>query len=206
MLMGFDFHYSYNHWMKVTKDKAAENHRALVRAAGKLIRRHGINGVGVADIGKAAGLTHGAVYARFASKEALAAEALAEANERSLAHMIACNAAPTIGDYLDLFINKRHRDGLATGCAMAASGSEVARAGKSVSRSFSEGFDRMALAIQDVLAAGPLSATDRERALAITAAEIGVLIVARAVAKANPQLSEEVLGAGRRVLGEICGE
>ena len=47
-------------------------------AAGKLFRQHGINGVGVADIGKAAGLTHGAVYARFPSKQALAAEALAE--------------------------------------------------------------------------------------------------------------------------------
>src|SRR5579862_2427164 len=119
--------------MKVTKEKAAENRQALVRAASKLFREHGINGVGVADIGKAAGLTHGALYAQFPSKEALASAALADALSRSYARMVASagDEGPTIGNYLDFFVNKKHRDNLAKGCAMAASGSEVARQGKS---------------------------------------------------------------------------
>lgn len=193
--------------MKVTKEKAAENRQALVRTAGKLFRQHGINGVGVADIGKEAGLTHGALYAQFPSKEALAAEALSDALARSYARMVASGneAEPTIGEYLDYYINKRHRDNLANGCAMSASGSEVARQGKSVSRSFADGFDRMARALEKSLQKTPLHATARERALTIAAAEIGVVIVARAVAKADPSLSEEILSSARHALGEVGG-
>src|SRR5271163_2668818 len=65
--------------LKVTKEKAADNRAALVRAAGRLFRERGIDGVGVAEISKKAGLTHGALYAQFPSKEALAAEAFASA-------------------------------------------------------------------------------------------------------------------------------
>jgi TetR/AcrR family transcriptional repressor of nem operon len=194
--------------MKVTKEKAAQNRQALLRAAGKMFRQYGINGVGVADIGKAAGLTHGALYAQFPSKEALASEAHADALSRSHAQMVACagDREPTIGDYLDFYVNKKHRDNLAKGCAMAASGSEIARQGKSVSRSFAEGFDRFARALQEGLADAPLSSSDRERALTIAAAAIGAIVTARGVAKSDPALSEEIIAASRRVLGELGGE
>lgn len=206
LVKGFDC--DYNDYMKVTKEKSAENRRALVRAASKLFRQHGIEGVGVADIGKEAGLTHGALYAQFTSKEALAAEALADGLRRSYERMIASTSGgePAIGEFLDFFINKRHRDNIATGCAMAASGSEIGRQDKSVSRSFAEGFDRVARVLEAAVAPSAMTATARERALVIAAAEIGALIVARGVAKSNPQLSDEMLAAGRRVLGEIGGE
>ena len=193
--------------MKVTKEKAAANRQALVRAASKLFRQHGIDGVGVADIGKEAELTHGALYAQFDSKEALAAEALADGLARTHSRMMASgkDGEPTISDYLDFYISKRHRDGLATGCALAASGSEIARQGKSVSRSFAEGFDRMARMLEKALQKTPLRATPRERALTIAAAQVGAMIVSRGVAKADPSLSEEILSASRRVLGEIGG-
>ena len=55
--------------LKVTKAKAAENRAALVQAAGSLFRERGIDGVGVAEISKKAGLTHGALYAQFPSKQ-----------------------------------------------------------------------------------------------------------------------------------------
>jgi TetR/AcrR family transcriptional regulator, transcriptional repressor for nem operon len=194
--------------MKVTKERSAQNRRALVRAAGKLFRERGIDGVGVAEIGKEAGLTHGALYAQFPSKEALAAEALADGLERSYARLAASanGATPSIGEHLDSFVNKRHRDNVAQGCPMAASGSEVARHDKSVSRSFAEGFERSACAIEAAVGDASLSATARERALMIAAGEIGAIMVARGVAKANPKLSEEILAASRRVLGEIGGE
>jgi len=194
--------------MKVTKEKAAENRRSLVRAASKLFRQHGINGVGVADVGKAAGLTHGALYAQFPSKEALAAEALTDALDRSYARTMASGAGdqPSIAEYLDLFLRKNHRDNIATGCAMAASGSEIARQGKSVSQAFADGYERFARSVQKALGDTALSATQRQRALTIVAAEIGAIVVARAVAKADPSLSDEVLVAARRVLGEVGGE
>lgn len=194
--------------MKVTREKSAENRRALVRAASKLFRQRGIDGAGVADVAKEAGLTHGALYAQFRSKDALAAEALADALNRSYEKSLASAKGdePSIGGLLDFFINRRHRDNIATGCAMAASGSEVARQDKSVSRSFAEGFDRMARQLEMAAEASCLTATARERALTMAAAEIGAVIVARGIAKANPQLSDEVLAASRRVLGEIGGE
>src|SRR5262249_36529601 len=61
--------------VRVSKEKSAENRQALLRAASRLFRRCGIDGVGVAEIAKEAGLTHGALYAQFPSKQALAAEA-----------------------------------------------------------------------------------------------------------------------------------
>lgn len=194
--------------MKVTKEKSAENRRALVRAASKLFRQHGIDGVGVADIGKEAGLTHGALYAQFPSKDALAAEALAHALLRSHERTVAATKddEPAIGPLLDYFITKRHRDNIATGCAIAASGSEIARQDKSVSRSLAEGFERMASLFETAVQPSLGNASARERALTIAAGEIGAMIVARGVAKSSPQLSDEILAASRRVLGEIGGE
>ena len=192
--------------MKVTKARATENRRKLVHAAGRLFSRHGIGGVGVADIGNAAGLTHGAVYARFPSKQALAAEALADGTRQVVAVLRSCVANPAIGDYLDFSLCERSRDNLAGGCPLTATGSDVARQGKIVSRAFAEGFDELAVAIEEVLVDEADYATARERALAIAAAEIGTLIVARAVAKADPAFSDEILAASRRVLGEVGGE
>jgi len=61
----------WSSWMRVSKEKAAENRVALLQAASRLFRKRGIDGVGVADIAKEAGLTHGALYAHFGSIDAL---------------------------------------------------------------------------------------------------------------------------------------
>jgi TetR/AcrR family transcriptional repressor of nem operon len=196
--------------MKVTKEKAAEHRRALVRAASKLFRKHGIDGVGVADIGKEAGLTHGALYAQFPSKEALATEALTDALDRSYAQMLAfaMDRRSPIGAYLDFFITKSHRDELSKGkgCAMTASGSAIARQGRSMSRAFTDGFDRFAKTLEADMGNAPLSSTPRQRALTMAAGAIGAIVAARAVAKADPALSDDILEAARLVLGEIGGE
>ncbi|MGA2761319.1 MAG: TetR/AcrR family transcriptional regulator, partial [Candidatus Cybelea sp.] len=77
---------------------------------------------------------------------------------------------------------------------------------KPVSRAFAEGFENYVTAVQEVLAGNADYASARERAIAIAAAEIGTLIVSRAVMKADPAYSNEILAAGRRVLGEVGGE
>src|ERR1700757_2895791 len=108
--------------MKVSKEKAAENRAALVRAAGLLFRERGIDGVGVAEISKKAGLTHGALYAQFPSKEALAAEAFASAAREGFEEITADrNGRPaTLTDFLDSYLSVGHRDNLATSCPMSA--------------------------------------------------------------------------------------
>jgi len=208
--LGKMFDCDYNDYMKVTKEQAARNRRAIVRAASKLFRKHGIDGIGVADIGKEAGLTHGALYAQFPSKEALATEALTEALDRSYAQMLAFaeERDSPIGAYLDFFVSKPHRDDLSKGrgCAMTASGSEIARQGRGLSQAFTAGFDRFARALESSELDVPLASTPRQRALTIAAGAIGAVVVARAVAKADLALSDEILEAARRVLGEVGGE
>ena len=61
--------------MKVSREQAAENRERIVQVAAKLFRERGFDGIGVADLMKAAGLTHGGFYGHFGSKEDLAAEA-----------------------------------------------------------------------------------------------------------------------------------
>src|SRR5271170_559013 len=106
--------------MKVTKKKSAENRAALVETAARLFRERGIDGVGVAEISKSAGLTHGALYAQFPSKEALAAEAFTFALKPGLEKMTADGAAkPTsLTDFVDEYLSLDHRDNLAAGCPM----------------------------------------------------------------------------------------
>ena len=202
--------------MKVTKEKAAEHRVELIRAAARLFRERGIDGVGVAEICKRAGLTHGALYAQFPSKEALAAEALAYGLDRHLAHLMAAaedghdDHQPALTAYLDAYLTPQHRDDLADGCPMAASASEIARQDTAISTRFSDGFERMVDAIQAMLGptatTTPQTADARQRALAIAAAMIGGIAVARAVRKARPGLSDDVVAAVRQVLGAVGGE
>src|SRR6516162_10173095 len=73
--------------MKLTKEKAAENRQSIIETAGRLFREHGFDGVGVADLMKAAGFTHGGFYNHFSSKAALAAAAASSGLKHSLSKL-----------------------------------------------------------------------------------------------------------------------
>jgi len=194
--------------VKVSKEQVAQNREALVQAAGRLFRKRGIDGVGVAEICKQAGLTHGALYAQFPSKEALAAEALADGVARSNEWMTSRIEArePTLIDHLDAYLSSQHRDDIGGGCAMAASASEIARQPRNVSVAFADGFNQLVGIVERSLAKKGSTAERRQRALAITAAMIGGVAAARASAKANPALSDDILVAMRRFLDEVGDE
>jgi TetR/AcrR family transcriptional regulator, transcriptional repressor for nem operon len=196
------------HPLKVTKEKATENRAALVHAAGRLFRERGMDGVGVAEISKKAGLTHGALYAQFPSKEALAAEAFASALKLGLAKMTADRGGrpATLTDFLDDYLSIVHRDNPAAGCPMSASASEIARQDKMVGERFSEGFGQFAALIERDLGASAVKADKRQRALGIMAAMIGGVAASRAVAKADPKLSNQILRAVRQIVAEVAGE
>jgi len=196
------------HPLKVTKEKATENRAALVKAASRLFRERGIDGVGVAEISKKAGLTHGALYAQFASKEALAAEAFASALGPGLEKMTADRAGrpASLSDFLDDYLSFDHRDNLAASCPMSASASEIARQDKIVCERFTEGFEQFVALIEGNLGASAVNADKRQRALAMMAAMIGGLAASRAVAKADPKLSNQILRAVRQIVGEVGGE
>jgi TetR/AcrR family transcriptional regulator, transcriptional repressor for nem operon len=194
--------------LKVTKEKVTENRAALVQAAGRLFRERGIDGVGVAEISKKAGLTHGALYAQFSSKEALAAEAFASGLQPGLEKMAADREGrpANLTDFLDDYMSFGHRDNLAAGCPMSASASEVARQDKVVCERFAKGFEQLVALIEPSLGESPLKADDRQRALTIVAAMIGGVAASRAVAKADSNLSNQILQAVRQIVGEVSGE
>ena len=114
----------------VSRRKEA-THDRIVEAAARAIRRSGYNGTGVADIMKEAGLTHGGFYAHFASREAMLAEAADRAGAESVAAMerIAAASPPqqALQAMMRAYLSKAHVEGVETGCAMAALGSEMPR-------------------------------------------------------------------------------
>jgi len=136
--------------LKVTKEKAAENRAALVQRPGACSGA-GIDGVGVAEISKKAGLTHGALYAQFPSKEVLAAEGFTSALKEGWEQMTAGRDGrpATLTDYLNWYLSFDHRDNFGNGCPMSASASEVARQDKILSERFTEGFEQL-VAVMDV--------------------------------------------------------
>jgi TetR/AcrR family transcriptional repressor of nem operon len=191
--------------MRITKEQSAENRSSLIQAAARLFRKHGIDGVGVAEISKEAGLTHGALYAHFPSKEALAAEALSYALMRGYTALTAIKdgGERTLADYLEFYVSPAQRDNLAGGCPIAASASEIARQDAAISARFTDGFSKMVELVEHALGAPGGKTDGRQRALTIVAAMVGSIAMARATAKSNPALSDEILVAVRRVLGEL---
>jgi AcrR family transcriptional regulator len=99
--------------IKVGGENAARNRVTIARAAVRLFRAKGIDGVGISEISRDAGLTHGALYAHFSSKEALVAEALAGGIMRNIRAMRATsgNNNPRHADYIDYFTSPRQGRG-----------------------------------------------------------------------------------------------
>jgi TetR/AcrR family transcriptional repressor of nem operon len=189
--------------MRVSKERAAENRVALLKAASRLFRKRGIDGVGVADIAKEAGLTHGALYAHFPSKDVLAAEAFSYGFAGNMADTRAWvgDRCLSFQEYLDGYLSTYMRDRLETGCPLAASVSEIGRHDCAVSASFTRAFEEMAAMLESSLEDTIPASRRRRLAVAAAAAEIGAIAVSRAVAKADAALADEVLQAVRETVG-----
>jgi TetR/AcrR family transcriptional repressor of nem operon len=193
--------------MKVSKEKLAEHRSAMVQAAGQLFRERGIDGVGVAEICKAAGLTHGALYAQFGSRQGLTAEALkdgiAASNDRMLKRGKG-RAAP-LAAYLDSYLSTKHRDDLGGGCSIAALASDVGRHDAIVGASFAEGLARH---VDRIAAWLPHVAPEERqaRARAIISLLSGAVSTSRAVVKADQALADQILVAARDAVDRLTAE
>ncbi len=171
----------------------------MVKAAGRLFRERGFESVAIAEVMKAAGLTHGGFYGQFASKTECAVEACQEAfaeNRSHLARWTGEDATSDIAPIVSGYLSEAHRDGRGRGCTFAALAADAARSAPEVRTVFTEGLR----AHRDAIAASIAGdAGDRDRkALAILATLVGALLPLRAVA--GSELSSEVLEAAREVL------
>ncbi len=196
--------------MRVSREKAAEHRDRIIDAAGALFRAKGFGGIGVADIMKAADLTHGGFYGHFASKDDLVAQASRRTMARAATNWTKLvEAAPgtPYAALLEHYLSPRHRDDPGKGCAFAALGNDAARSGKVVRQAFAEGL----APLLDILAQSipgksknckskncKSKAARRRKAVAAMATLVGALTLARAVA--GTPLSDEMLEAARREL------
>ncbi|MFE1435812.1 TetR family transcriptional regulator [Streptomyces griseoaurantiacus] len=189
---------------RVSQAQARENRRRVVETASRLFREQGVH-VSVADLMKAAGLTHGGFYKQFDSKEALVDEATAHAFEelartygldrgrgaREPGEREAGRRAPAAQrELIEAYLSVRHRDNAAEGCPVAGLATDMARTdeGREAHRVYAEGVRDFA----DVLA------TEEEDGLVRLCTMLGALVLARATR--DDPLSEDVLAAARTAL------
>jgi len=185
--------------VRVTREQAAANRRNILDVAGTLFRQHGFDGIGVADIMKRAGLTHGGFYGHFASKDDLAAETCARVmGNRGWTDRIAGSPHPSFEAVVRGYLSPRHRDDPGHGCLLAAVGSEAVRQPRSVRRAFTEGLRSRVDELLKLVPRRPAAAR-REKALATMAGLVGALILSRAVD--DRKLSDEILEAAAATFG-----
>jgi len=188
--------------------KKEETRSRILRAAARAIRKHGYEGLGVADVMKEAGLTHGGFYAHFESRDALLAAAAeqagAESNERLSRAVASARPGEELSALVDTYLSDRHvaapEEGL--GCAIAAAGSELPRQQPEVRRA-------AALRIKELIGLVERQFPDwgksaaHEKAMAITATMVGALLLARAAD--DPQLSRSIRKAARELIRDTGG-
>ena len=167
--------------MSIAPSKKELSHARIVEVAAKAIRRAGYRGVGVADIMKEAGLTHGGFYAHFESRDALVVEAMAKAgqeNIESLSEVIERRIAKGSTRYkalVDTYLHEAHLQRSEDGCVVAALSSEMTRQDDEVREEARRRVAAMIALVQSTLP----DPTDENEAAVVTATMVGALQLAR---------------------------
>ncbi|MFD4603933.1 TetR/AcrR family transcriptional regulator [Streptomyces sp. NPDC058464] len=183
-------------------DKAASHARIVDRAAARF-RRDGVNGVGVAELMKEAGLTHGGFYRHFASRDDLVAEAVEHALEQGNQWFLTTAARggqQAFTTIVDDYLSTAHRDAPQDGCAVAALPQDVSRADDRTRAAYGRQVESY-LSILAGLASGDDPAADRRQAFLALSAMVGAIAMARAVG--DPELSTEILAETAAALKEL---
>jgi TetR/AcrR family transcriptional regulator, transcriptional repressor for nem operon len=171
-------------------------HERIVRVAAKRFRERGLEGIGVADLMKEAGVTVGGFYKHFGSRDELVVEALATAfKDLDVWEEHTADMAQLLRNYL----TEVHRDAPGTGCAMGALLGDVTRGSKPTRVLYTTRVKR-SLAFFSALLPSSQGGDKRSRALLILSALLGAISLSRAVS--DPNLSREIL---HRVREELIG-
>jgi TetR/AcrR family transcriptional repressor of nem operon len=186
--------------MEIAPSRKALTHERILDTAARAIRRAGFQGVGVADIMKEAGLTHGGFYAHFTSRDALLAEALAHAGQQSAERIAKGNAtreargASPFRALIEGYLSERHLSGTENGCAVAALASEMPRQSPDVRAAAAQRVRSLVTLVQRSLPTGAAPGS----AAAIASQMVGALQLARALGD-NAE-GKALLAANRKAL------
>lgn len=189
--------------MRVSRIQAEENRQTVINVASRLFREYGFDGIGLKDLMEGAGLTQGAFYKQFASKDDLAAQASRRALESAFQRWSAAAAAnpqDPLGAIIAFYLSMEHCAERMDGCPIAALGSDAARQSADVKASFEAGIREYV----EMLGSWVGEADGEEpdgKAMAVLSTMVGAVLLARAVN--DKRLSKRFLqSAAERVLME----
>jgi TetR/AcrR family transcriptional regulator, transcriptional repressor for nem operon len=173
--------------MGYSKRDKAETHTRIVSVAAKRFRERGLEGIGVADVMKEAGVTVGGFYKHFDSRDELVVEALATAFQNL---DLWEEHTDTLTKLLENYLSEEHRDAPGTGCALGALLGDMSRASRSARAVYTARYKRtLAYSTGLVPPNGP--SARRARAILMISAMLGAINLSRAVS--DPNLSREIL-------------
>jgi TetR/AcrR family transcriptional repressor of nem operon len=192
--------------MRYPADHKLETRERVLAEAAKQIRAHGPLGVGVAEIMKRAGLTHGGFYAHFKSKDALVAAAIGKMFEGARTRWNNAtstrSAGPGLAAYIDSYLSAEHRDARDTGCPIAALSSDLPRLPNACRAAYAGGTRNLTERISETLR--ELGHRDAD---ALATSVVAELVGALALARVEPDeaRSDAMLAASRRALRNRLG-
>jgi TetR/AcrR family transcriptional repressor of nem operon len=167
--------------MRRSKEDKAASHERIVNTAAARIRESGTDQPGVAEIMRAAGLTHGGFYKHFESREELIEEAVERAlteNQKTVAQMV-YEADDPLAAFADWYVSTAHRDDPAHGCGVVALGADVRRVGGVAQDAYRAQVDRYLAYLQSLLDGDDEGS--RKRANVTLSTMVGAVMIARAL-------------------------
>ncbi len=190
--------------MRVSRAQAEENRDRVIDVASRLFREHGFDGIGLKDLMKGAGLTQGAFYKQFTSKDDLAALASARAMESATKRWseAAANSSDPLEAVMDFYLSTDHRGEKAEGCPLVALGSDAARQSAEVKQPFEDGIRAHFDVLKNLVGgAGDPEASDK--AMAILSLMVGAVTLSRLTQ--DETLSQGVLKSAADEVRRIAG-
>jgi TetR/AcrR family transcriptional regulator, transcriptional repressor for nem operon len=186
--------------MRHSKEDKAASHDRIVTVAAARIRESGTEQPGVAEIMRAAGLTHGGFYKHFGSRDELIAEAVERAltDSESRVPELTAGAKNPLAAFADAYLSVAHRDDPATGCGVVALGADMPRVGGPAQEAYRAQVERYLAHLQQLL--GDDDEATRSRATVTLSAMVGAVMIARALGP-TPR-SEEILRVVREAVRE----
>jgi len=186
--------------MRHSKEDKAASHDRIVTVAAARIRESGTEQPGVAEIMRAAGLTHGGFYKHFGSRDELIAEAVERAltDSESRVPELTAGAEDPLAAFADAYLSVAHRDDPVTGCGVVALGADMPRVGGPAQEAYRAQVERYLAHLQQLL--GDDDEATRSRATVTLSAMVGAVMIARALGP-TPR-SEEILRVVREAVRE----
>lgn len=180
--------------MRVSRETAQKNRQNVVRTASEQFRMHGYDGIGIANLMKAAGMTQGGFYKQFENKEALECEAteLALNDNRELWSKAIEGQNDPVDALKAWYLSPEHVSAVGQGCTYATLAAEANRQRPALQQVFTNAIEQQ---IENLAVAMGENPDSRAEAIQVMSRMIGALILARSVS--DEDLQKEILASAK---------